>query len=99
MNIRYSELCEKDVINVSDGRRVGTVCDLDINCACGSITAIYVSERLFGFASSKGTTCISWEQIACIGEDTVLVNLPSSACATKEDRKCRRFPFCCFGKL
>ena len=70
MNLKYSELREKDVIDVCGGRRVGYLCDLAFEADCGRITAIYVSTRIFG---GGGSVCIPWEEIVCIGEDAILV--------------------------
>lgn len=80
MCITYCRLHEKDVINTCDGRKIGFICDLLIDADCGKITDIFVSDRLFGFAAQKPPVKIPWNKISCIGEDTILVEVPSDCC-------------------
>lgn len=73
MIIHSSQLREKDVINLCDGRRLGFICDFSIDTDYGKITAIHVSDHFFGLNGGKNTVCIPWERICCIGDDTILV--------------------------
>lgn len=70
-----SELREKDVINVCNGRRLGYVCDFLLDSEGGKITAVYVSDHYFGLTGVKNALCIQWDKICCIGDDTILVQL------------------------
>lgn len=79
--IKVSELKTLEVINVIDGRRLGVICDLDINLEEGSIRAIVVpgSGKVFGLFGGDRDYVIPWEKIVKIGVDTILVeveNLP-----------------------
>lgn len=89
MCITYCRLREKDVINTCDGKNIGTVCDLMIDTDCGKIVAIFVSDRFFGFSAGKPPVKIPWEKISCIGEDTILVELPRDCAqpSCKQDEK------------
>ncbi len=80
MIINASELREKDVINTCGGRRLGYICDYQIDTDCGKICAIYVTEQLFGVFCGRNAARIPWEKIVCIGEDTVLVQMPENFC-------------------
>ena len=40
--MRFSDLCEKEVVNVKDCRCLGSVRDLDIDKECGRILALIV---------------------------------------------------------
>ena len=40
--MRFSDLCEKEVVNVKDCRCLGSVRDLDIDKECGKILALIV---------------------------------------------------------
>ena len=73
---RFSELREKDVIDVCTGRRVGYLGDLEITPE-GKIAAVLVSPRFLG--SPKTFVRIPWNEICCIGEDTILVKVPEGA--------------------
>ncbi len=66
---------EKDVINVSDGRRIGSVSEVEFNTCDGRLTAIVVplGTGFFGMGC-KDKVCIPWERIQCIGEDVILVD-------------------------
>ena len=41
--VRLDELESKEVINIRDGVRLGYVCDLELDLACGRICAFVVS--------------------------------------------------------
>jgi len=79
MLISTSELREKDVINTCGGRRLGYICDFRIDTECGKICEVFVTDQLFGFGG-RSIVKIPWENIVCIGEDAVLVQLPENFC-------------------
>jgi len=76
--IKISELRHRDVVNVADGKRLGTICDLDLDLENGRVTAIVVpgASRLFSFFGSSRDYVIPWENIVKIGVDTILVDMP-----------------------
>ena len=68
----------KEVINITDGRRRGYVQDVCANLETGMITAIIVpgsSNKFLSFFSSSNDIVIRWEDIRCIGEDLILVEI------------------------
>lgn len=67
----------KEVINVSDGRRLGFVQDVNAELGSGIITSIVVpgSSNFFNFFSSDNSMIIPWSSIKCIGDDVILVDL------------------------
>ena len=67
----------KEVINVSDGRRLGFVQDVNAELGSGIITSIVVpgSYNFFNFFSSDNSMIIPWSAIKCIGDDVILVDL------------------------
>jgi YlmC/YmxH family sporulation protein len=68
----------KEVINITDGRRLGYVQDVCANLETGMITAIIVpggSNKILSFLSSSNDIVIKWEDIRCIGEDLILVEI------------------------
>ncbi len=73
--IKLSDLRERDIVNVADGRRIGVVGDLEIDPDTGRITAMVVpgAARLFGLLGSEGDCHIPWDDIVTIGEDVILV--------------------------
>lgn len=75
--MKASELQAKDVVNIRDGARLGTVGDLDIDLDQGVVRAIVVpgSARLFGLWRGGQEYVIPWDQIVKIGTDVILVEL------------------------
>lgn len=74
---RTADLKQKEVINMSDGRRLGFVGDVEINLDDGRIEAVVIpgSGRLFGFFGKDNEFVIPWEKIKKIGEDIILVDM------------------------
>ena len=75
MSCCYSDLRDKEVICVQDGRRLGYVCDLELDPVVGKICALIVpgSVSFFSFAK-RPRCCIPWEHIVRIGDDIILVS-------------------------
>lgn len=72
---RTSDFRQKEVINISDGRRLGFVCDVEINLESGKLDAIVIpgEGRLFNFFGKDNYYVIPWSNIKKIGEDIILV--------------------------
>ena len=70
------QLREKEVINICDGSRLGCPADFEFNVYQGVITALIV-PRPSGFLglSRANDLIIPWENIECIGTDTILVRI------------------------
>jgi len=79
----FSQLRKKDVICVADGRLIGRVTDLELDERSGQIRTLIVPGGAgLGcfFHGDKNQTVIPWQQIACIGDDVILVSLAPCAC-------------------
>ncbi len=79
MNNKGLDFRHKEVINITDGKRLGYVQDVTANLESGIITSIIVpgSAKLFNIFSSNELV-IPWEKIKCIGDDIILVEIPKS---------------------
>ena len=77
--VKISELRNRDVVNIADGKRLGVICDLDLDLDNGRILAIIVpcTSRFFNFFGGGRDYIISWENIVKIGVDTILVDIPA----------------------
>lgn len=75
--VKISEFQTKDVINIIDGKKLGTVQDLEIDLRQGRIDALVVpaQTKLFGFFGNSSEYIIPWENIIKIGVDVILVKL------------------------
>ena len=75
----FTELRRKDVINVCDGTRLGTITELEFDSCNGQICSLILS-RCSGLFSFKGEQKIqlSWNRMECIGDDAILVKLSQS---------------------
>lgn len=74
--MRLSDLQNKDVINIIDGKKIGNIIDITIGSK-GSMTSLIVerSKFLISMFSSSGEIEIKWNQIKKIGEDVILVSV------------------------
>ena len=73
--MRVSELQIKDVVNITTGKRLGRIIDIDIDQK-GVINYFVVEERhFFRFFKSREEFNIPMNQIKKIGEDVILVEI------------------------
>lgn len=75
-----SDFKYKEVINLSDGEKMGYVYDLEIDIVNGCITKIIVpgKGKQSLFSKNHGTK-IPWEAIHKIGDDIILVDMGDNA--------------------
>lgn len=74
MEFTYSQLKQKDVISLTDGKNLGKVCDLTVSYPESNFLGITVTGCK-GFRFSRQEMFIPIRQVVKIGEDTVLVKL------------------------
>ena len=74
--MRLSDLQNKNIINIIDGKNVGKIIDLEIDDK-GNAVGLVVEKYKFIISSfsNKKELIIKWGQIKKIGEDVILVNL------------------------
>ncbi len=74
--VKISELKQKDVININDGRRLGVVYDVEIDMEKGKIDALVVpgTGKILGLFSKESDIVVSWENIKKIGVDVILID-------------------------
>ena len=73
--MRFSDLCEKEVVNVKDCRCLGSVRDLDIDKECGRILALIVPGpgKYLGCFCRDSEFFIPCAKVIRIGPDIILV--------------------------
>ncbi len=79
---RYSELIQKEVINIKDGCLLGCIRDLEIDECDGKICAIILQgeSRFLGLLGSSSECQIPWDKICKIGADIILVETDPEKC-------------------
>lgn len=68
---------QKEVINITDGKILGFVIDVQADFEKGEIHSIVVAKtgRIFNNVNSKSNITIEWKDIKKIGEDVILVEI------------------------
>ena len=82
MGMRLTQLQCKEVICVSNGRRLGFIEDVEVEIPEGNIHAILVpgTGKALGLLGRKDDLRIPWHCIRRIGPDIVLVEADPDAC-------------------
>lgn len=77
METSFSELRNKEVINVLTGKLLGNVCDIVVDFRKNIILGLIVpgSKSFFNFFKSNQEIYIPYCQICKIGEDVILVEV------------------------
>ena len=73
----FSELRTKEVINIADGKRLGYICDINIDERTGQINSVVVPKNR-GFLWNlwkNDDYVIPWSGITTVGEDIIIVNV------------------------
>ncbi len=67
----------KEVVNINNGKRLGYVQDVCADLETGMITSIIVpgNNKVLNLFSSNNEVIIPWQNIKCIGEDLILVEI------------------------
>lgn len=86
--ISTSELREKEIINLIDGRRLGFAADIEVNLEKGRVDALIVPGpgKFLGIFGKENDYIITWNEIKKIGADVILVEL-KSIIVTKEEEQ------------
>jgi len=71
-----NDLRAKEVINVTDGARLGYVSDAVIELDTGKVTALVVpgTYKFMGLFGKDDDFVISWERIKRIGDDLIIID-------------------------
>ena len=80
--MRLTELHCKEVICITDGRRLGFVADLEIRIPEGEVMALIVPGpcRILGCIGRSDDFFIPWNCIKRIGPDIILVDIKPEDC-------------------
>lgn len=75
--VRISDLENRDVVNVVDGRRLGNIVDVELDLESGRIVAVILpgAQRFLGVFGRENDLVIPWDRIKKIGADVILVEV------------------------
>ena len=87
MQISFTELRSKEVINVLNGKLLGNICDIIIDVRANCVLGVVVpgSKSFFNFFKCNQEIFVPVSSICKIGEDTILVEVEMQN--TKRRRK------------
>ncbi|WP_353892194.1 YlmC/YmxH family sporulation protein [Proteinivorax hydrogeniformans] len=74
--MRISDLREREIVNLGDGKVLGHFDDLEINADSGQIKALIVTGQsgFLGLMSSGNDYIIPWNKIKKIGQDVIIID-------------------------
>ncbi|MDR0739226.1 MAG: YlmC/YmxH family sporulation protein [Oscillospiraceae bacterium] len=75
MYCRINDIRRKEVINITDGSKIGYISDIEIDLQKGQLAAIIIYGRLkfWGLLGKEDDIVVPWKDVEVIGEETVLV--------------------------
>lgn len=77
--IRVSDIMDKEIINVKNGKKMGFITDIDIDVNEGRVVSFSTTGEGSGGFFSRGVDMdvIFWNDILKIGCNTIIVNIGS----------------------
>ncbi len=75
--MRLSELQNKNLVNVSNGKNIGNIKDVNIDYQSGNIKSFIIESKgsILTFLNKDNDMEVKWNDIQKIGEDVILVNM------------------------
>ncbi|MGJ9381330.1 YlmC/YmxH family sporulation protein [Salipaludibacillus neizhouensis] len=74
--LNMSELQSKDIVNLSDGKLLGHLTDIDIDLEQGRINSIFIGgSKIRNMFQKDEEFMVPWKNIVKIGSDVILVRL------------------------
>lgn len=75
MTNRSTDFRQKEVISITEGKRMGYISDVEIDFEEGRINSVIIPapRRFFGLFGGGDDVRIPWEDIYKIGDDLILV--------------------------
>ena len=73
--MKISDLQDKTIINITDGKNIGKITDLEIDEKGNVINFYVLHKRLFSFFLTNKETVFKLSDIKKIGEDVILVQI------------------------
>lgn len=86
--MRISDFQLKDIVNVTNGKKLGRLSDIELNSATGAISALIIENggKKFGLFGKEEEIVVSWINIVKIGGDVILVRHDETTTTNEEER-------------
>lgn len=75
MQFKISDLSSRDIVNMADGAKLGSVKDLHVDMETGQVLSLVLSggKKYFGLLGAGKDVVVPWDKVKKIGVHTVLV--------------------------
>lgn len=73
--MRLSDLQDKDIVNIKDGKKIGKIIDVVIDNNGNMKSLIMQRVKILNIFNSGGEVEVKWNQIKKIGEDVILIEI------------------------
>ncbi len=71
--MNLSDLQNKDIINILDGKKIGNIIDAKFNISTGNIEKLVIEPAKSLFSLKNNSLEIDFNKIKKIGEDVILI--------------------------
>ena len=81
MSAKISDLQERQIVNIADGKCLGNIKDIELNVREGTIQALVLPATggFLAMLQNQGELLIPWQKVVRIGVDVVLIDMPELA--------------------
>ena len=77
--MRISDIMEKEIINVKNGKKLGFITDIDLDVENGKVSSFSITGSSVNFFSRGAEIdTVFWRDILRIGCDTIIVSIGSN---------------------
>lgn len=78
MSAKISDLQERQIVNIADGKCLGNIKDIELNTFDGTIQALVLPSTggFWSLLQNQGELLIPWQKVVRIGVDVVLIDMP-----------------------
>jgi len=77
VDFRITDMRSKEVINITNGERMGYIYDIMFSVETGRITAVILpgENKMFGFFGRSDDIIIPWDKVKKVSNDMILVEM------------------------
>ncbi len=78
MSAKISDLQERQIVNIADGKCLGNIKDIELNILDGTIQALVLPNTggFWSMLQNQSELLIPWQKVVRLGVDVVLIDMP-----------------------